>query len=1561
MSGKMKSVAMTVLTYLLTAALLINPASAALGTTAENTTQAAAQELYIESVCTFSAPTKAEAIKKCKDGGYIPVDSDLNEGNDANAVILGYKTTTNQYEAVTDLSVLEMNTGYETKNYSYIVEKEMEQVSKITSALMVSFNEYANNLQNNSPAAIEAKEILDLLYIPEKNNVTLGDYLAGDDCSEDFIKKLFCQANTGIMLTVINTMAAGVTDCTEDNWAQRLVNSPVHRQITAEDLDCQLDREYEKIAKDLRQPLRDFAENVGTAQAFVEKNGYDALKDKDEENTEDYEIPDEVINNITACEELEDKDKSAFYLMAYELLNTYILADGRGVGDYIVSLGQAEYTSMEDVRRIYPLAASLTKGQFGVMRIVGIPQMALSLVNDNAKISETQKYTDELKSNIAKYNKDGSEKLSVWVGTDPIPYTSEIALTYQGIRETASAEEYSDLIAEKQKDKNLNYLMTAFSIGSTVIDSVVVLANITVNVVQMARLGFYGWATAEATGMWALCAHAATAAGTGAIATILGYMGVVLIIGTWVMTAFTVIVLAYMLIDWIIDSVMDEEDVLEYTAEDIPIHVYDYRQSHYMRYDAVRGADGVPCDLNAGKGKRFAALYYSKQDTAGEPIRVDSTGATFKLVKGDTLTPTGYRPVRYFGPGSVADLNSYSENKSAPAIYLFYYAGETTGINEGEQSDAPAGTPYLESLYVAVEKTETAAKDKLKKMGFTPIDKNLTSFYSQKGGTYTYLGYKTTTVASEAITDIRIVPQGIGTGDSMAYGVTTYVRAGEDIPSFIPSIYYGKSSYAGTPVYADLQIVSSKSSAREGFEPVNLFCGGDAYNLNATGDSEYHPYSLTYQNWKSDQNVYIYFHPSVTYTSGEQYIGGLAFFTGKNTSAKDGNEIVQYAKENGFTVWENDFAEDYDMTFEIVRHIGKGKTSSEKTVDNIVTYLGYSTTCNPYRAVYSVKSYTALSDSVVALNEMIVSGRVTVPKPKADNKTVTLSKSFAACNVFYQFCGQIQEDDVKITSFYRGILTSNAWNGINEDSRQEILPRIAEYPVQSAEDYEQYLWSDSRPRLKNLYVSGMIPGIPPLTPDDIKLTDNPEKEQEYNGAGLYSVQDAKTPNRTAAHNIAFSAKKPQYLFVKDEKPHEKKYISALSVYSWSFDATVGKEKSFLKLDDDQKEEMTERYNNMKDDICIVNAIQSAADEVILKNLAVGYSDSVQSAFDNKPKEAAYIGVTRTDNALDAICSIIKFKPQNKSDATLTITVSGTEYTRAGSEPIHDKNGDYYLYYSTSVGCAPNEPITSIDFSAVPLVKDCASALTATEKDVQQRIYNGEVVREGKTGELKGYTGETNYIHSKYETAKTYISDLYIGSGNTRDEAMIDLLNMGCNAFINLDMNKGANGKYVFVGYDRYTDKNGTAKYAVRDLLCTVGHDGAPSIDIDGVTYKRACDRYLYSGDRTKAISFNEGTNGLRIYLYYTTGTANRPVMNLAAGEKDLVPENSDKLVWENVMTTSGRRCDFNDGVFASEEGHDKDTRIYLFAHRFDNSVKDGAGIVSGVTWNTMKYGKLVLK
>lgn len=1527
-----------VIAFTLLAAILINQFSDIITLAVEN-------NRYLESVEIFTAPTKAEAKEKCKNAGFYVSDADLNEYNVGGAAVIGYTITDDPEKAVTDMSVLEMNTGYEEASYADIKETAMEKAGFVTSDLMKSVSEYRDNLENGSPKAIKAQKILNIYVIPEMNNIGLGDYLAGNKCTEDFLKKVICQANAGIIYTIFNAISSGVADFGENNWAQRIgEKTEVKEKLAAGNDNAFLDQSYKEYAYELCDQLQSFYEDYTKAKKYTDNNGMDALADG-VEKVKDGDIADDTVEKLENGEQFDEKDGYFIYLEAYEILKAYQYDENTTLADYILNLGGSSYKTDADLRKIYPLVDALTQGQIGVFRVSGVTQMALALTDNSNTLDKTNEYIKEIYDLIEKAYDGRVKNLSIWESTDQTPYNTKIAKTSSEIVSTMSGMEFDNLTMEDGTEKLINKIITLTYVISAAIDAAGIITSLGAEVAVIAKTGFSAWLAGSSVSAWAICSNA-IAFSSGAIFTsLLGILGCTVIILGYVAFAAVICIALYQVGKFIYDYFKEEDDTLDYSLGDIPMDVYDYRNQTHLHYKAVQlHGTGKAADVNAENGRRFAALYCTKDKKAGDPIKINPDGEEFVTISGNTVSPDGYEGVRYFSHGAVANLNSYAKNKDAKSLYLSYYKYAATPINEGEESVQPSvGTgEYLDSLYVSTQKTEAAAKDELKKAGYTPIDRNLTGFLGKKDGTYSFLGYKTTTLEKEAITDIRVVPAYVSTGSSFYFGNNAYIRAGrmDNYPSSVPSIYYSKSKDAGTAIYADLQVTSSRSNAKAGYEPVNLFCGGDAYNLNATGDSEYDQLGLTYSNWKNSTNTFIYFHPSVSYTSGQEYVGGLTFFTGKNTSANSGDEIKDYAESNGFKVFDGNFTDDYSIVFDIVRHIGKGRTTSEKTVDDIVTYLAYSTTYNPYRAIYGVKSYTAMTPDITSLNEMMLT-----------NATENSKESYAACNVFFQFGNDIEESDEELRGFTRGILISNAWNGINEQSGQTILPNIAEYPQQETEDFETCGWKTSAPRLKNLYVCGYVPGKAPLKADEIRLTSNLKKEQDYNNAGLYSVQDMKTPNREKAHNIGISAKNPMYLFIRKDKPHEGKYISSISVASWDLKSYIGDEKIYNDLEDDEKE----MYESMKDDLCMPMLLQSCGDEVILRNLAVGYGASKQASLENEDRQAAYIGVTRTDNSAEAIHSIIKYryKLKDHSDAELKIRVGGTEYTRVGTEPIHDEQFGYYFLYVSKSGTAPGEPLTSISFNDIPLVKDCATVLTAMmETDVTEYSKGKEVTK--SRAELKGYKNETNYIHCAYETQRTYICDIFIGTGDTQKDAMLDLINMGCNMFLPIDMNEDTAGKYIYIGYDR----SDSVDYAVRDIICTVGQKAEQTIEKDGAVYQRARDKYIMNYDDSKAVSFNEGTNGYSIYLYYSYDTDNAPVMKLAASERDYVPDNQGKFIWETIMTDNSMFCNFNDGVFASKDGHSVDNRIYLYLNRNDNSIKSGIKLPKGSSADKMEYGEL---
>ena len=1555
-------------TFALVAALLLNCLNCF---AVENELKKQLENQYVESIGLFSGETKKDAIRKCTDAGYFYADADVNEGNGSDAVVIGYKITDDPDEAITGVSVLEMNSGYDMLSYADIRDKEMAKASAITSAFMASVGEYRDNLEAGSPAAIEANRILNLYVIPEMDDAPLGDYLASESMTkdfEDFLKKLVCQAGMGVVMTVFNCINAGVADYGEDNWAQRACASEVKDQISDSGCFDALDSAYKDKAMELRNPIRTFYEIVTEAREFVERYGEEALTEGVEE-VEENEIPDDLLYAVTYGETFENKDQYALYLSTYTILSQFAYDDQTTLADRMMTLGSTDFATTAQLRGLYPIADGLTDGQIGTVRLLGIPQLAATLANGKELIDKADEFTAEMEEKIRAASNGDAERLSIWTGIDRTIYDGSVALTSMTKRSTHAAYDFNQLTQTSDDfDRKLSEITTYTSLASAIIGVSYSIVTICANAGVIYAFGWAGWWGLESSvSVWSVCAGEIAAANGFTFSAMLGFLGCAVAVTFYVALAVSLIVLIVQVVKAIVDWCEDDPDTLDYTADDIPIHLYDYIETAsggvYVKYDAAKdGGTGKGGDLNALGGKRFSALFYTKNQKIGDPIKVNPDGPTFAVTRGNSAAPEGYRSVCCVSSSSAADLNAYSAEREAPRLYLSWYTG-LTGNGAGSESGGPeifvpesgtenegteAGKPetpvtpaeeqklYLSAVTVSTQSSEAAAKADLINQGFTPIDVNLTEDLAESGY-FSYLGYKTTKFEKDAVRDIRVMPRSFSEGGEIVFGSGVYSRAGDPTASGA-AVYYTRAEEMGTPIYADLQVTDARSKAVFGYEPVNPFSGGPAYNFDncdSIGADDLCTESA--ENWFENQ-VYIFFHPTETFTSGTEYLGGFAVVTGPATTELSGDDVRSFGYQLGYDVMNVDLAEDYFIYG--AQTTTSGHVNYKKTVDDVNTYIVTTQTFNPYRAVYDIKSYTAMPGAS-GLAQCVTTG----------------NGGYVSAAVFCQYDAYLF-GNTKAAKLSRGLSVTNSYNAFSNYWSDE--DDVYDYLKQGAEDHESFVWEDgaAAQRLKNFYLAGRTDGRSPITSGDggaFWAVTDPSDQDYFESRGRYPVVDLKTPNSTEPHNIAVGTSHPVYLYQKTQKAQEKRYISSISVGSWDPESYVGKAQ-YAQMEDGQKAELDAEA----DDYCALCALAGASDELIPKNLAAPYAATKQSDPDNVPANCAYLAVSRTDREVDAIRSIIKYKPADPDDARQKITVGGIPYTKAGDEPIHDSTGDYFLYYSASNGCAPGEPITSIDFSGVPLVKDCATALTADEEDVTGIVSRGVVMREGKTAELRGYANETNYIHSAFETTKTYISDLYVGFGATEEEAMVDLMNMGCNMFVPIDLNQGVNGWYIYLGYDRFYMED----YGIRDIVCTVGHGAQDTITVDGRRYSRAIDRFRYAGDKEHAVSLNEGTNGYSMYIYYSyqapEGTDD-PMMRLAAAEKDYVPDNEGQYVWEGILTTSGRRANVNEGVFDSRGGHGRDTRIYLFANRLSNGVKDGGHLIGGSSESKMEYGSLVLK
>ena len=107
--------------------------------------QADEKTLYVSAIMLFQAEEIGDAVADCKAKGYIPLEQDLNYGTGEDAVILGYQTTENRDDAITDLSVLNMGAGYEIRSYQEILDLHLDQFTTLAEETFRIIPEFRRN------------------------------------------------------------------------------------------------------------------------------------------------------------------------------------------------------------------------------------------------------------------------------------------------------------------------------------------------------------------------------------------------------------------------------------------------------------------------------------------------------------------------------------------------------------------------------------------------------------------------------------------------------------------------------------------------------------------------------------------------------------------------------------------------------------------------------------------------------------------------------------------------------------------------------------------------------------------------------------------------------------------------------------------------------------------------------------------------------------------------------------------------------------------------------------------------------------------------------------------------------------------------------------------------------------------------------------------------------------------------------------------------------------------------------------------------------------------------
>ena len=394
-------------------------------------------------------------------------------------VLLGYKTTKERSEAVTDLALMNMKGGYSVAEYEVLMETQMKtQIVPFVEDFIAAINEYRENYKsNNAKNSQRAQYIHDILnkLTDDDTGNKMGDlllnetkYEMGDEAYDSLpeeekknhadILTIIAQSN-GKATLLLKNLLTRAADTEDDTWIDRFVD------LTYEDLIDQTGLPPSQAKKEVAKEYDDDANTVLNMwdtfrnQLINAKERADDLKDAPSIDEEEVK---EKIENINENSDTED------YVEAYEALieqqeqavEVSNAASDIAVAMYLKTIEYGEGTLYDfftqtyeavadDITMLYPLVASLSEGQRAGLDFISLRELVI--ISD-----QSQAYDDEELDNLP--------EASVYDGVDRGIYQKGgVALTSDALRTGALL---NDNNTDTTSLNTLTYVFIVLSIGS---------------------------------------------------------------------------------------------------------------------------------------------------------------------------------------------------------------------------------------------------------------------------------------------------------------------------------------------------------------------------------------------------------------------------------------------------------------------------------------------------------------------------------------------------------------------------------------------------------------------------------------------------------------------------------------------------------------------------------------------------------------------------------------------------------------------------------------------------------------------------------------------------------------------------------------------------------------------------------------------------------------------------------------------------------------------------------------------------------------------------------------
>ena len=400
---------------------------------------------YVSEVYVAYGKNADAAKKVLNDKGYTPVEGNLNDGGKTYAM-MGYKTTDNIRDSITDLAVMNMRGDYSVEEYKKLLKGQKTEIAEFLDEFMAVIKEYRANLKAGKEKATYIHDLLNN-YTDDDTGMKMGDLLNSETLQDKVgvsesieaenpdklpnLVTILMQGNAQVIQS-IELLLSMATDTADNTWLDRFAVS---------DYDDLLDKvEEERPDLNTESKRAAYLDNVYGETASALGVALVSLRDE----LSEYESLGLTIE--TASEEdlknafgdfTQDEDANVKLNQWLSIGTTYLglkhyeggrFAEGE-LFDFIM-----EENDPEDMEIFIPMAAALSEGQRYALPFVSPTNLIRYAFADNDSWKEM---ADQNKASF-----DELESVSVYQNIDRDVYKEDgsVALTGSAQRANNTAD-----------------------------------------------------------------------------------------------------------------------------------------------------------------------------------------------------------------------------------------------------------------------------------------------------------------------------------------------------------------------------------------------------------------------------------------------------------------------------------------------------------------------------------------------------------------------------------------------------------------------------------------------------------------------------------------------------------------------------------------------------------------------------------------------------------------------------------------------------------------------------------------------------------------------------------------------------------------------------------------------------------------------------------------------------------------------------------------------------------------------------------------------------------------